>query len=473
MSRSSSTSGGGGGGIHNMSIVGILANHMKTFLLFSTCCIVVFVHFQISLSNCSSKKQSLRQQQQYSDVTSDDELLMLMASEFMEESTTASSVEILTSKEVAATVLFPRLIDKAAKFEEPQQQPQQTKSVPQPASAPRLVANPPKQQQTEKKQETIKQKTAEDEQQQQRSAAGLCPKEYFKVQQMKRCHKWLSCEEIAKVEKIKRIGGGFSKEAFTSNVPSLGIQLVMSYTRLNKVNNTLITSRVNRGLQNVIHFQTNPHMIQLAGYCHHDGETTIMTEDCSKYKTLSDFVASKHYKSILLKQRLQLVIDMVSGFVMIHNDKRGPIVHCDLHEANQALGQFLVTDNMRVVMNDLDETPTYDPNSTKIARCSWIQGCRTSRFLAPEQQYTTEYCKSRKRLGYPGYKRATPKSDTWKLPDMSDRVLQIGDFRQITGDVIGDLKRIRGHCKVVDEKKRWGSKQVLQAYKTLYKKYFG
>ena len=56
---------------------------------------------------------------------------------------------------------------------------------------------------------------------------------------------------------------------------------------------------------------------------------------------------------------------------------------------------------------------------------------------------------------------------------MSDRVLQIGDFRQITGDVIGDLKRIRGHCKVVDEKKRWGSKQVLQAYKTLYKKYFG
>jgi len=133
------------------------------------------------------------------------------------------------------------------------------------------------------------------------------------------------------------------------------------------------------------------------------------------------------------------------------------------------MGQYLVTNDLRVVINDIDEIPISDPTRNKTARCRYIHACEPSSFLAPEQQYTEESCLKNWSRGYIGMKKASPKSDVWKIPDFSKKILGLTNKNRPLKDEVSELY---AKCKIINQEERWNSTQVLQAFTKIYEKYF-
>ena len=71
-------------------------------------------------------------------------------------------------------------------------------------------------------------------------------------------------------------------------------------------------------------------------------------------------------------------------------------------------------------------------------------------------------------MGYAGLKRATSKSDVWKIPEMVKILLQRipKEYKMINVD----LNEIYYNCKIVDGNLRWNSKKVLQAFEHIKEK---
>jgi len=99
----------------------------------------------------------------------------------------------------------------------------------------------------------------------------------------------------------------------------------------------------------------------------------------------------------------------------------------------------------------------------------YLQKCKTSEFLAPEQQYNYNQCKNNMKLGYSGLKRATSKSDVWKIPEMVKLLLQKipKEYKSINLD----LNEIFYHCKKADPKSRWNSTKVLHSFEHIREKF--
>lgn len=72
-------------------------------------------------------------------------------------------------------------------------------------------------------------------------------------------------------------------------------------------------------------------------------------------------------------------------------------------------------------------------------------------------------------MGYTGLKRATSKSDVWKIPEMVKVLLQRIPKEYKIVNV--DLNEIFYNCKIVDSNLRWNSTKVLQAFEHIREKF--
>lgn len=88
-------------------------------------------------------------------------------------------------------------------------------------------------------------------------------------------------------------------------------------------------------------------------------------------------------------QRVKLTTSMVEAVRYLHNTPLGPRINCDMNRLHRGMTQFLVTEDYRVVLNDVDDIPLV----TKNARCSrWapldkeeMVAMHHFDFIAPEQ----------------------------------------------------------------------------------------
>ena len=80
----------------------------------------------------------------------------------------------------------------------------------------------------------------------------------------------------------------------------------------------------------------------------------------------------------------------------------------------RALSQFLVTEDFRIVANDLDDLPEVDSEKGKLANCTWgkIED-RDPHFQAPEERTVLPA------LPDP----FTEKADIWKLANMTQFIM--------------------------------------------------
>ena len=114
-----------------------------------------------------------------------------------------------------------------------------------------------------------------------------------------------------------------------------------------------------------------------------------------------------------------------------------PRINCDMNAAHRALSQFLVTDDFKVVLNDLDDVPLANGKN----RCEWglsnviekinmkngnsttfdseevkvEENDLTENFLAPEQLMTDQQFFN---FYQTSTRYDTEKIDIWKIPDL-------------------------------------------------------
>lgn len=170
-----------------------------------------------------------------------------------------------------------------------------------------------------------------------------------------------------------------------------------------------IQERVKVGALNLLRLQPSRHVQKVLGYCFEDEQnrTLIISEYCA-HGNLGEFVGGHFYAPWNTVRRVEFAISLVEAIDYLHNSPMGTRINCDMNRLHRSLTQFLVTEDFRIVLNDVDDIPLV----TGAARCSWGNDDRMSeQFIAPEQRYNST---AAGRLGI----MHTEKIDIWKLPDM-------------------------------------------------------
>lgn len=269
---------------------------------------------------------------------------------------------------------------------------------------------------------------------------------------------YLNCNDIKnELQTIRKVGGGIGKEIF--QVAYGNHTFIKSEIRMKRLHETWIVDRVKEGFRNAIMYQNESSVVKVFGYCipTDEEQALLITEDCTKHGTLSEFINSQTYTKFSFKETLELMIGVVKVFEFLHNLKPARI-NCDLHEATQALGQFLVTDDLEVVLNDMDELPHSDPKEQIHAICRYEPHCRMTdpTFLAPEQRYSEKSCRQMLPI-------STVKSDVWKIPLLAKKILKISNNEKINNYLANATK----HCQNPTPEERWTTKRVHEAYNNL------
>lgn len=109
--------------------------------------------------------------------------------------------------------------------------------------------------------------------------------------------------------------------------------------------------------------------------------------------------------------RIQFVKDYLSIMEYLHYSPIGTRVMCDTNDLQKTLSQFLITDNFRLIVNDLDALPEVVDNGT--IKCGHRE--LFGDFVAPEQLWPYGEDSSFTDEEMPGYNE---KTDIWKIPNV-------------------------------------------------------
>ena len=110
--------------------------------------------------------------------------------------------------------------------------------------------------------------------------------------------------------------------------------------------------------------------------------------------------------------RLNLCLDYLSIIEFLHNSPLGVRVMCDSNDLQKTLSQFLITDQYRLIVADLDALPEVNITRNLKIKCGYRQ--LFGDFVAPEQLWPYTDLDFDGDL-MPGY---TEKVDIWKIPEV-------------------------------------------------------
>lgn len=288
-----------------------------------------------------------------------------------------------------------------------------------------------------------------------------CKKGFFKLSQMAECRAWLTCKDIENITINRRINHGLGKEVFDATWNGLTV----AYVRLRpeRLHQAPIRGRVRMGIENLIRLQPSPYVTQVLGYCF-EGYNSIMIAELAPYGDLKDFLTSHEYTDLSPLGRLGVAIRLARVFAFMHNSPIGTRVNCDMTKVTRAMSQFLVTQDFRIVANDLDDLPEVDESKNKMANCTWgkIED-RDPYFQAPEEMAVLP------ELPQP----FTEKADIWKLANMTQFIMlksTNGNKERAVNDILSPLKDFFQKCQSRDPSDRPDSKAVVSRLIEEYKK---
>lgn len=145
--------------------------------------------------------------------------------------------------------------------------------------------------------------------------------------------------------------------------------------------------------------------------------------------------------------RLQMAKDYLSIMNYLHGGPHGTHVMCDSNDLIKTLSQYLITDDLRLVVNDLDALPkvvaaeSEDGGDSVLIKCGARQ--LFGHFVAPEQlwPYPDEEFNDEEMDGY------DEKTDVWKIPDVLIHLLG----REAKGNLMKfRLFKLFKRCKNMD-----------------------
>lgn len=201
----------------------------------------------------------------------------------------------------------------------------------------------------------------------------------------------------------------------------------------------------------------SPHndVVQLLGYC----DYSLLTEYYELGNALNIKYHLQHSLKVYdnIKVRLKLCLSYVSILNFLHNSPVGIRVMCDSNTLEKTLSQFLITPELKLVVNDLDATPLIDASRNGI-HCGKRKLSGT--FIAPEQIWPFPD----KEFDINEMPLYDEKTDIYKVPDVCSWFLG----NSPDADVIKyKLFNIHRSCKNFDPCKRPDAHIILKAYETV------
>lgn len=271
-----------------------------------------------------------------------------------------------------------------------------------------------------------------------------CPEGTFRLPGMSQCKPRLNCNQIKKLLPTKDrflIGGGGVKRIYTADLQG----------------NAVVIARVkrfkfNQYLDSMIELQQTGIVAQLVGMC----EEPAWPEVVLQYHSLGSLLSVAQMPSDL-DLRWRVVMSYLDVVEKLHNKvPRSPRVLCDASRTEITLSQFLLTDDFRVVLNDVDELIAASNDGKVRCNCNIIRG--GSEFsgegmgcLVPPEQ---------KKCGTNVF--YTEKIDIWKIPDITAAILGKSDDSL---NLWNHLYHIHQECKLDEPNLRPPIEHVVAKYR--------
>lgn len=278
----------------------------------------------------------------------------------------------------------------------------------------------------------------------------VCPIGYFHLPLMPKqsCHPWLTCQDLENdIIKVKVIGTGAVKQVSVATWKDHKIALNEPITKQ-------YLDDYRYGLDMLKRLQGHLEVIQFLGSCN-DVYFTQYHKFGSADKLENILDDQRHHNT--MATRFNLCLNYVKILNFLHTNKLGTLVMCDSSDLDKTLKQYLITDDLTLVLNDVDSLAKVDHSTGDLIKCGHRQ--LGGDFVAPEQlwSYDTEFRDEE----MPPYDE---KSDIWKIPDMCSYFIDRSDAVKIKLDLFS----VHSSCKEGQASSRPSAADVLQEYERVY-----
>ena len=212
-----------------------------------------------------------------------------------------------------------------------------------------------------------------------------------------------------------------------------------------------------------------PHdkLLYLIGRCDHKESTQLLFAKNSAvlgHADELDFVLAQKTDCDYEFVRFRLAMDYVQILAHLHSNITETFVLCNSHSLSLLLSQFLITEDLRLVLGAYDNLPALNAGSKNLdAKVKCSQKELKGGFVAPEQKWPYQSSKVFNYAQQPGY---TEKADIWKIPDVTRVLLNKKGDHQTILDL---LEVIHRKCKNLAPSTRPTATQVLQEYQFVWK----
>jgi glycoprotein-mannosyl O6-kinase len=213
-------------------------------------------------------------------------------------------------------------------------------------------------------------------------------------------------------------------------------------------------------LDSMVELQQTGIVAQLIGMC----EEPAWPEVVLQYHSLGSLLSvSQMPPDIDLRWRIVMsYLDIVEK---LHNQvPRSPRVLCDASRTEITLSQFLLTDDFRVVLNDVDELIAASSDGKVRCNCNIIRG--GSEFSEGGEGMGCLVPPEQKKCGTNVF--YTEKIDIWKIPDITAAIL--GNSEDSL-NIWNHLYRVHQECKLDDPELRPPIEYVVAKYREVQNKF--
>ncbi|XP_054167356.1 protein O-mannose kinase-like [Oppia nitens] len=276
-----------------------------------------------------------------------------------------------------------------------------------------------------------------------------CPVGTFRIGSMHSCHQMLDCSDYKDMTPVMFLSRGLVKN----------IHLVKwndNYLVVSNVSDKQYLSDFHHNLQMLKQLSQNALIVQLIGWCNND---MLFTEyhPNGDANNLPHIIVKNSIHHNMTSITLNLCVNYVKILDYLHNSPIGTRVMCDSNTLQKTLSQYLLTDELTLVLNDLDALPQVISRH-KGVKCGPRQLFGT--FVAPEQLWN----RSDQLFSNDKMREYDHRTDIWKIPDVCQWFLKTSthlDYQSKLLWVLSHLKDIHSQCKSIDPNLRPTANDVL------------
>ncbi|OWF41483.1 protein O-mannose kinase-like [Mizuhopecten yessoensis] len=280
----------------------------------------------------------------------------------------------------------------------------------------------------------------------------ICPLGYFHLPTMdEQCHPWLTCHDLRNdIVKVKVIGAGAVKKVSVATWKG-------HMVAMNEPVTELYLKDYRYGLDILKKLQGHLEVIQFIGSCNDVYVTQYHRfGSADQIGNILGDLNSGHKDT--MATRFILCLNYVAILNFLHTNTLGTLVMCDSNDLEKTLKQYLITDDLMLVLNDIDSLAKVNHSAGELIKCGHRE--LGGEFVAPEQlwPYDAEFTDDT----MPPYDE---KSDIWKIPDVCNNFI-IGhrDSMKVQLDLFG----IHSACKEDQASHRPKAADILREYERVW-----